>query len=390
MAAKIRVGLALLATAFLWGAAPSRAQDATNAVQVNSVGPRELENFNLEGTVTRPAEPRPAPAPTPAPRRETPAPAATTTPRPPAQTTPARPVLASERPTPRELAATTPSAPPPRAARPTISAALPPISDAPVSARPAPSLPPAPSPDNVPLPWLLAALALLGGAGIHWWRNNARATTAGGPAVDAFVAPAPQPQPPPAPTAEPAPQPAPAPRPPVDPATMGLVSTRLRPWVEVEIEPLRCIVNHDSVTIEVELTLFNSGSLPARAILLEAAILNAGAKQDDDIAYFLANPVGAGKRASSLPPLKKAVVRSKITTALKDAQQYEIEGRMVYVPILAVNVIYNWPTGEGQTGAAFIVGRETQGARLAPFRLDRGDGIYEPLATRPLEIRLRA
>ena len=153
---------------------------------------------------------------------------------------------------------------------------------------------------------------------------------------DEFVAPPPASRPaapvpsaprPPAPTAAPIPA-APIPTAPIpaapaapesvaDAEPIGIVSTRLRPWVEVDLKPVRCVVEDDHVAIDVELTLFNSGSLPARQILLEAAMLNAGPNQDHDIEYFFSNPIGAGKRASSLPPLKKAVVRSRIMTPLQ-------------------------------------------------------------------------
>lgn len=380
MAAKIRFRMALLASALMWSAGTVRAQDATES---NAVGPSELQNFNLEGTVTRPADPAPSPAPTP--RREPPPSA---TPKPSQPSPSVRPAPVAERSATRELLATAErNIQERREKRPPISAKLPPISDspivaplggAPVSATPA-TIPPT---GQLPTGSMLVAIAvLLGGFGLWWFGRSRRRAGAGGPMIDELAAPQ-------------SPLPLTAPPPSVAPAAggenIGIVSTRLRPWLEIQIKPLRCVIDGERVSIEIELTLFNSGNLPARAILLEAAILNAGPEQDRDIDYFFMNPIGAGKRASSLPPLKKAIVRSTVVTLIKDASQYEVEGRMVYVPILAINALYQWPTGEGQSAQAFAVGRDTHIDRLGPFRLDRGPGTYEPLALLTLANGIRA
>src|SRR4029077_16193907 len=83
-------------------------------------------------------------------------------------------------------------------------------------------------------PWLLAAIALGAGGAFLFWRNRSRHAYAGGPQFDAFCAPRQAPSP------RPAPVPAPPKAPPAAPA--GIVSTRLRPWVELAFQPGRCIV----------------------------------------------------------------------------------------------------------------------------------------------------
>ena len=40
--------------------------------------------------------------------------------------------------------------------------------------------------------------------------------------------------------------------------------------------PLRCVLDDERVTVEFEIELFNSGSVPARAVLVEASLFNAG------------------------------------------------------------------------------------------------------------------
>ena len=61
-----------------------------------------------------------------------------------------------------------------------------------------------------------------------------------------------------------------------------------------------------------------------------------------------------------------------------------LRGARSTCPLIAVNAMYNWPSGEGQTASAYIVGRETNGDKLAPFRLDRGQAAYEPIDKRQL------
>src|SRR3954462_6450891 len=82
MRAGWRLGIAIWAAGLMLGPAPVLAEDATQATQPapsDAIGPRELQNFSLNGTVTRPAEPvaTPRSAPPPStPRTNPPAPSA--------------------------------------------------------------------------------------------------------------------------------------------------------------------------------------------------------------------------------------------------------------------------------------------------------------------------
>ena len=62
------------------------------------------------------------------------------------------------------------------------------------------------------------------------------------------------------------------------------------------MQPLRCVVADDQVTLEFEIDLYNAGTAPARAVLAEASMLNAGGTQEQELSAFFANPVGAGQR----------------------------------------------------------------------------------------------
>jgi hypothetical protein len=399
MRAGLRLAFGLLAAALALAGAPSLAQDAsqatTNTPATDSIGPRELQNFSINGTVTRPADPQPA-ARTPAPARSTPPqPSRTTTIAPAARDTAA----AEQRPTTAERRAAPKPATPPAsetASRSAVTVPLPklqddlPRGDATATAAPAgftdadpASATLAPERKVSLLPWLAAAIALGAGAAFLFYRRrHGREAFAGGPQIDAFRAPEPVP-----PT--PAPQPAPvAPkRPP--PSIPGLVSTRLRPWIDYGFEPLRCIVEDHQITVEFELELMNSGNAPARAVLVEATLFNAGPNQEAEIGAFFANPVGEGERITAIQPMKRMVLRPRVSVPRELVQIFEVGGRQVFVPVIAFNALYRWGGSEGQSSISYLIGRDANGDKLTPIRLDLGPRIFRGLGSRPLPTGLR-
>jgi len=368
------LGLGIAALAAVLSAWPSAAQNVAEppprppAGEV--IGPDQLRDFTLNGTVTRQADPQPTARP--APRRQ---PAETSAP-PNPQPRPADPArqVSSQPATPREAPAIvdlppadSPLGPPtavPSVVAPAFSGA--PV-DAPVPAGAAP-LPESPS----LLPWLLAALAAALGAGWLFWRQRLREAHA---TFDLGAGVAPKP-----PVPEPAPRPAPPPAP--KPAGPGIVSARLRPSLEIEFAPTRCVYADDGATIEFEAALLNSGAAPARDVLLEVRLFNAGEAQDRDIEAFFAHPVGQGQRLRQIPPLQRITLKHAVSLPREQLRAYQLEERLLWVPTVGFNAVYRWAGGEGQTSASFLIGRETKGEKMAPFRLDRGPRIFRGLGAR--------
>ena len=385
-------------------AGPAVAQDAaptTSAATVpaapapanstDAIGPAQLRSFSLNGTVTREAAPVPVPT--------QPARTATTTARP--DPSPSAVAQRSEAPAPRaervESAASTvaPSPgfqlPPPTAAeRATPASAF-------ADTLPAPVLPSADesaaalSGGFPVLPWLFVAL-LLGGA--LWYfgiRPRSRLAFAGGPEFDsgpAVAEPRPQPQP--------APQPLPRtmsgerPAPAAPPAAGGgIVSTRLRPWLDIEIVPGRAIFGEAGMTVEFELLVRNTGAAPARDVLLEAAMFNAGPEQDQQIGGFFEFPNTRGDRFAQIMPLQQIAIDSAVTLPLAEMRQFELQGRKLFVPLLAINAVYRWSAGEGQTSASYLIGRDGKGEKMAPLRLDQGPRLFRGLGAREHQARVR-
>jgi hypothetical protein len=402
MRAELRFGISAGLAALLLASAPVLAQNTTapagNAADTETVGPRELENFSLNGTVTRPAAEPPARTTTPRPRAPTTAPAPTAA-RPPAAAVP------EAGPSTRQ-----PASPPGSAIaaeRPATSATLESDFDfaggTPASGVPSPTVdpgltaPPAPPPASLaaeqspsPLPWIIALLLGAGAAAYYFWRQRSRPelATAGAPESLARTRaePARSPVPPAAPRPA-APPPAAAPRPQPAGPPPGVVSTRLRPWIEIQCSPKRCIVEADKATIEFDLILFNSGSAPAREVLAVGRMFNAD--EDGAIQGFFAHPDARGETEPVIAPLQRKAFSSAATIPLSKLRMFEAEGRRFFVPLMAFNALYRWSAGTGQTSVAYLVGRGTEGEKLAPFRVDLGPRVNRGLAARELELGIR-
>jgi hypothetical protein len=244
------------------------------------------------------------------------------------------------------------------------------------------------------LPWIAAALALAAALGwfFLWQRPRQREATAGGTDLfDSLVSTEPA-------QAEEAAGPVPAqpkaaapevstPKP---PSAGGIVSTRLRPWLELEVELGRAIVDEQKAAVEFHLTVFNSGSIAARNVRVEASLFNAGPHQDSEIQGFFGAPLGQGDPIEAITPMQRISIDSAVILPREQVQPIEWEGRLLFVPLIAFNALYAWPGGgPGQTSASYLVGKQTDAEKLAPLRLDLGPRLFRNLAVREHELRLR-
>ena len=191
----------------------------------------------------------------------------------------------------------------------------------------------------------------------------------------------PRPQPAPVPDPVPVPKPATAP--------VGIVSTRLRPWLEIEFSPEAAIVDDEKGAIQFEVTIFNSGSAPARDVHVEGALFNASPDQDQVLGQFFSKPNGQGGERISIPPLQRMSFRSLVTLPRDQLRLFEVEGRILFVPLVAFNAVYAWSNGQGQTSTSFIVGRNANGEKMAPFRIDQGSKTFRGLGAREHTLRVR-
>ncbi len=373
----LRLALAALAVAIGVAGQPAAAQNSAESAPPadEAIGPEQLRDFTLNGTVTR--RPEPPAQPPPEPRAAQPRDPA---PQPRAQAPPPNP-------SPGRVAEPSPSEsvmpfnlPPPTPADQTGAADPAPDLSAADSFGPEPAAQLAPTGDSGSgiWPWLLVLLALGGGAAFYFRRQ--RPALAGGAGLSELVA---------ADTASPPVRPAPSPKAPPTGAPSGIVSTRLRPWIDIAVVPDRAVIEQESATVAFTVTVFNSGSAPARDVLVEAAMFNAGPAQDQEIGAFFAHPVGKGERIAVVAPLQRIVLQSAVSMPRAKMRQFEVAGRMLFVPLLGINAVYRWSGGDGQTSASHLVGKDTGAEKLAPLRLDLGPRLFRGLGAREHTLRVR-
>ena len=375
-----------------------------------TIGPSQLRDFNLQGRVTRPAD---RPATTPA----QPANTATATPR----SGEAVPAQAAAIPANVDPGSAGPSPRPQASAN--RQAVTPIIPAEPLPVTPSPALEAttgtAPQPgfddgqlaasasidqagDWIPWPWIAALFALIsGGAFIAHSRRGRRRRYADAGRM-AFAGPAPGSQPfPPArlqpdplpPRAQPAPRPDPVPpRAEPKPADAGLiVSTRLKPQLNVEFHPDRVVVTADEVLLQFEIVIANVGSAPARDVLVEGRLFTAHIGQDQEIADFFKSPATEGDRMASIAPLGRISLKSVARLPLDQINHFEAGGRKMFVPLVGFNILYRFGPGDGQASASFLVGRGNESdEKLAPFRIDVGPRIFRGLSSRTHSVGLQA
>ena len=56
---------------------------------------------------------------------------------------------------------------------------------------------------------------------------------------------------------------------------------------------------------------------------------------------------------------------------------------------MAFNAVYRSGGGDARTSATFLLGRETNGDKLAPFKADSAPRAYAKLDARPLPMAVR-
>jgi len=406
-----------------------------------------LEHFSLQpsggSVVPRPAPSQPVappvvrtlPAPTPAPARG---------PRPAAPTP-----IPTPAPTRAPTAAATPAeqpqplAPPPTALPTAEATPVPaPIPTGMPTAEPLPPvvLPPMPEPTGTPSPaapdldhgyrlegWQAyaaigggaATLFLLGWLTYLWLRRREEVADEPAPerhartvfdlgAADTPPALPPRPVapplaptvPPPAP-AQPAPpsQPEPltaapslaeaAPMPMESPVATQRVSARAK--LDVELKLKRAGTNLLSAAVEYQILVTNSGDVPARLVTTDVRILTAGAEQDAVLKALFAAPI---EKPVTVPfdvsPGATATLDGMAMMPREMLNVMTVEGRTLFIPVLAINLLYEWDGGSGQTATSYVIGIDRgEGAKLAPFRLDGASRMRDDVSRIPYTVSAR-
>lgn len=355
--------------------------------------PPELRDFQLrpDPKPVTPDEPLIAPVERPAPAQTQPTLIA---PPPPPVTQPAptsaRPIPTETRPQPvRERAAAPTRSEPatqaplqtePVATTETAPAPLPeaaPI-EAPIAAEPAPEAGPEATSPAASENWMLwggGALALLltGGFLLLRRRRTGEAAEPFG-AVETAAAPLVQPSPPARPV----------------PAVPATPAAEPRPWLEVEFRPGTASATQEQTVLQFELIVRNRGDLPAHRVRITGQMMNTTPDLNARLSEFYAEdfePVGAPR---TLVPGAEESFKGALAMTREELKVIQIQDRSLFIPLVAVNVLYDWGDGrKGQTAQSYIVGRESDppAAKMAPFRLDLGPRVYRKVGTRQHDLK---
>jgi len=344
----------LIGAMVLCAAVGARAQESNTVI-----GPPQLKDFRLEGR-----------------RQAPPAPPA----QPPAQTPPAASEPSAEAPrrqAPARVAATPRQAPPPAAATPQSGPAdpipMPPADAAPAAPapsqappRPAPAAP-APAAEGTPYWYYALPAAMLALLGLVVVRRRRRI------GAEPVVEPAPVAAAPPA-----RPRPAPIPR----------------PWLELSLKAERASFTAAEAELQFELEIANKGKSDARNLRIDVKMFNGGAEQDKEIGAFFRT---AGRETTKLSlPVAEAgvtgVIHGRVTLALEDMRAMRLDERLLFIPVVAVNALYDWGEGRtGQTSKSYVIGRELQepSAKMGAFRVDQGPRVWRTVGQRPHKLAKR-
>ncbi len=152
-----------------------------------------------------------------------------------------------------------------------------------------------------------------------------------------------------------------------------------------ELRPLRAGLNLLSATVECELVVTNTGTASAEAIRTGVALLTAHADQDQDLAQFNAAPVVRPVAPPfALAPGETRTIRTVTAIAKEAIRTMTAANRPMFVPVVAINILYVTAGDEAQTARAWVVGIErVDSAKLAPFWLDAPARMYTTVAARP-------
>jgi hypothetical protein len=109
------------------------------------------------------------------------------------------------------------------------------------------------------------------------------------------------------------------------------------------------------------------------------------------MAAFFQGPIHdeSGSPHIAIAPGGRLRLNGQVAMPKAQLQEMEVAGRRIFVPMVAINVAYDWAGGgTGRTSRSWLVGREAESpqAKMGPFRLDLGPRIYRSVGRREAKL----
>ena len=145
-----------------------------------------------------------------------------------------------------------------------------------------------------------------------------------------------------------------------------------RASLDIELKPKRAGTNLLSAAVEYQILVTNSGDAPARLVTTDVRILTAGVEQDALLQALFAAPIEKPvTEPFDIAPGATATLDGMAMVPRDALNVMSVEGRALFIPVLAINLRYEWDGGAGQTANSFVIGiNRGEGAKMAPFRAD--------------------
>lgn len=160
------------------------------------------------------------------------------------------------------------------------------------------------------------------------------------------------------------------------PAAASALGLGGRPWLELQMRPLRAGVGEENACVEFELRVDNQGSAPAEDVRISTFMLAAGPAQQSEMERMMIDPPPAAR----FPEAIEAGDGKRIATAValpRNGLQDTI------LPVVVAEARYRLPDGsEGRTSASFEVG-VPWGEGLAHFDVQNPSGLHDGVEARP-------
>ena len=168
----------------------------------------------------------------------------------------------------------------------------------------------------------------------------------------------------------------------------------LRPWLELELKVERASATTSETVVQFELAIANTGKAPARNLRIDVKMFNAGREQDKEIGAFFRTASRESTKCQ-LPGIAAemtGVIRGQVTMQRDDMRAVKLEDKLLFIPVIAVNALYDWGDGRtGQTSKSYVVGRELEqpSEKMGAFRVDQGPRIWRTIGQRQHKLARR-